>query len=103
MGRVTYAFPVEKLQGKANKQDSVYFCAMNGRTYIRRIVNAYGGNMTTAQERSILNFKETVERVRAIMSDKTSDAYKDMLESWKKNNEGCVTLYGYIFMKKYGM
>ena len=102
MGKVTYAFPVEILRGKANKQDSVYFCAVRGRTYVRRIVNPYEGDRTAAQEKCVMDFKETVMRVRAIMSDKTSATYNEMLESWKKNNEGCATLYGYIFMKEYG-
>lgn len=101
MGRVKYAFPLEELRGKANKKDSVYFCTRMGKSFIRRLDNPYKGDMTVSQLVSQAKFRTAAQTASSVMNDKTSDAYKEMLEAWKANPKGCYTLYGYVFKKTY--
>lgn len=101
MGRVKYAFPLEELRGKANKKDSVYFCTRMGRSYIRRIDKPYTGDKTEAQFVSQLKFRTAAQTASYVLNDKTSEAYKGLLEAWKANPKGCNTLYGYVFKKTY--
>ena len=101
MSKVTLAYPVEKLQGKVNKEDDAYFNARNGRCYMNRIRNPYDGPDTADQQAVKEKFKEAVAETLAILSDVTSDTYKEYLAAYKANPGKYATLRGYIFAQVY--
>ena len=101
MGKITLAYPVERIQGKVNKKDSAYFCRRYGRNYINRIVDPFTGEASEVQELQQEKFATCVAKVNDIVSDATSSEYTAYEAAYKSNSEDYVTLRGYIFAKEF--
>jgi len=101
MGKVTLAFPVERISGKVNKKDNAYFNNRNGKNFLNRIVNPYKGDPTANQVAAQDKFKEAAANARAIMANKTGAEYIAYEVEWKKGGTGYATLWGYVFNEEY--
>lgn len=100
MGKVSLAFPVEKIEGKVSKSDDAYFNNRYGHCYINRIKNPYKGDPTMNQLDIQEKFKSVAAKVKDIIAKQGTD-YKAYETAWKANPGKHATLRGYIFSKEF--
>lgn len=96
MAKVSYIDPVESVSGKLSKKSRTVY-ALNNQTGVKYGYYRTESNLTpTSSQLQVRDkFKQTVEKVKAAMSD--PEQWSVIRSAYKSNNKGYKTLHGFAF------